>query len=1030
MGRSNKKIYCFLADKNYRTYQATYNSMGLPTIVKNSQPTPLKYNPDGIEKIQLELQTNQEFFSMNRSVSYPLNFVKDGADIIRDRQYKGAGYEEEIYFIMIEWDSDSGYYKLAYRGKLDLSNPKDNKNGISAPSVDDSVWAVLSANKGVAYQIDCTKNNPAAIPVKFTGTNLENSMVFTIFNDTGQTSQLMGTNAYLVVGKAFLKNDGDSIGIVWNQFVESANTNNIDAYIAGAGVGNYDFYPSVILPAEATITAAVSAQFGAPGVTETNFDVLIVTSAGNTFTLIANTPIRRSDLGYTNISINAAAFNLAADEKAYLVFKKLNPALNVTLKFNEDGNQSFFSYRFLTKVPDRVCWGLRPLDLIQQIVAKATGNRYTIRSNYYEVHNKDILFGGDSLRQLANAAIYSSYTDWWVSFDSGDFLAMRIINGELWVEPATEVYKMGNIIMSLGEIEELEIMAASEYFGNEIVVGSPKQDYQRTNGRYEFNSINTFSLPVTATNTQKKISLESKYRRDFYGINFIFLDLLQKNSTDDLGDTDVFMVRITDEQDADGNYLISRPAYTAMSGVPDNTVANTELSPMNMIMGRKAFFASILYQQKNGTVRFETADKNGLLSVTLAGKTIRENADIPVASFGPNLFLPYKAGIKARVPDTFNNLFNNFNAGGEIEGFYKGARLSFLPIGKMSINKVTDEAQKWQLLFSPNNSLTTIAGLFNNNTFIQLMDNQLSISILNPLHFVEYNYTPPEKYNNVDMDQDLFENRFQSWANNPEYLQPWQKKDTFKIQLTVNGLNQIKLRVYRASDAFLLDTIDFNPVANPPIPVPDIVWEAPVNLDNYPEDVYFFTIEVAGTPVAISQRIETRDRWPGTLLMECKNSKNLPDAFFSTGFECKLRIEGLLCPWKPEDTESNMDTDEQGNNVLLNAVPGQTRKAFFGDGAGVPDFMSRKMNAMFGLDNTKVEGGSYVLGGKGELQPNEDKAWPMYYYQGKLYASKNKTGLAVSAVPGAQLNSVVIVVDALAFGNGGGGLVNIEITEE
>lgn len=1027
MARSNRRIYCFLADENYRTYQATYNSLGLPTVVKNSSPTPLKYNPDGIEKIQLELGTNAEFFSMNRSVSYPLKFIKDGADIIRSRCYSGAGYEESIYLIIVEWDSDAGYYKLAYRGKLDLSSPKDTKTGFTAPAVDDSVWAVLSANKSVEYQIDCTVNNPEAIPVKFTGTNLQNKMVYTIFNGTAQTSQTIGTQTYLVVGKAFLKNDGDSVGIVYNQFSELAATNDIAAYIAGAGSDNYDFYSATALPVKANIKSMMSAQFGAQGITTASFDVLIVTSLGNTYTLLANYPISRSDLGTTLLDIQDAIFNLLPDERAFLVFKKLNPALNVTLKFNEDGNQTFINYDFVTKVEDRVCYGLRPLSLVKQIVAKATNNKYTIRSNYYETNNKTVLFGGDSLRQLENASIYTSFSDWFESFDAEDFLAMRIIDGELWVEPATEVYKTGTVIINLGEIQDLEIMATSEYFGNEVIVGSPKQDYQRSNGRFEFNSINTFSLPTTAINAQKKISIESKYRRDYYGINFIFLDLLQKNSTDDPGDTDVFMVRITDDQDVDGNYLISRPAYSFLGGVPDNTVANTELSPMRMFMARKSYFASILYQQKNSVIRFETSDKNGLLSTTLAGVTISENSDIPVASLGPNLFLPYKAGIKAIVPASFMELFNNFNAGGEIEATYKGAKLSFLPIGKMSMNKANNEAQKWELVFSPNNSLTTILGLFNNNTFIQLMDNQLSISIYCPLHFVQYNYTPPVKYNNVDMDQDLFENRFESWANNPEYLQPWQKTDTFKIQLVVNGLNNIKLRVYRASDALQVDIIDFNPVALPPIPAPDVVWEAPVDLNEYDEDVYFFVIEVAGNPVAISQRIQTKERWPNTLLLEGTNSKNLPDVFFSTGFEYKLRVEGLLCPFRPENADNETETDEQGNNVLLYAITTQSRKVFFGDGTGVPDFMSRKLNAGFALDDIKVEGAAYVLAGKGELQPNDDKSWPMYYYSGKLYAAKNKTSLALGAEPGAFLNSVVIVVDGIAFGTGG--LTNIELTD-
>jgi hypothetical protein len=181
-------------------------------------------------------------------------------------------------------------------------------------------------------------------------------------------------------------------------------------------------------------------------------------------------------------------------------------------------------------------------DLLQSIVNEATNGRYSIRSNYFENDNRlDVCFSGDAIRQVGNAYIQSSFQDWFKSFNARYNLAMRIINGVLWVEPATTVYQQGNVLLDLGEISNLILSPSIDHIANEVKIGSPKQDYRHSNGRYEFNSVNSFSLPVTTV--QKTIDLVSEYRFDSYGITFLILDYQGSSSKDNLGDTDVFVAR-------------------------------------------------------------------------------------------------------------------------------------------------------------------------------------------------------------------------------------------------------------------------------------------------------------------------------------------------------------------------------------------------------------------------------------------------------------------------------------------------------
>src|SRR5258708_6555481 len=101
-------------------------------------------------------------------------------------------------------------------------------------------------------------------------------------------------------------------------------------------------------------------------------------------------------------------------------------------------------------------------------------------------------------------------------------MALRVVNGSLFMELAYEVYKQGTNLIDLGELIECSTSPAIDYIPNEIEVGSPKQDYRHPSGRLEFNDTKTFSLPFL--NIKNKVSWVTKYRTDSYGIIFLLLD--------------------------------------------------------------------------------------------------------------------------------------------------------------------------------------------------------------------------------------------------------------------------------------------------------------------------------------------------------------------------------------------------------------------------------------------------------------------------------------------------------------------------
>jgi|GEM_PF-3270702 len=1321
MGRPNKQVYYFLADANNRTYSVVYDSKGFPTVKKNSSPTPLRYNPANANNSPLQLATNQKYFSLNRTITYPLKFVKDGADILRYCDYKGTGYESVVYLIIVQWNSDAGCYKLAYKGKIDFSKKQDDpKTGFTISTLDDSAWSILAANDSTTYQIDCSPTNPKAIKVLFDGITLPNKYNFQSVSAPLEVTDANNNNITIPV--VYINADGDSSGIITNsQTFQSFGSTT--AYASTSS--NYLFssvYPTTIrIQGSFSFTWQILNNHN-PGLLiwfQTSLDTLPLPTSR----YIVNNSKGGLIPGYTYQVPIDITINLGANESVFLI-GEMNASTIDHFKITPVQTNIFVSTT--TKVQPTTAYALRPLDLLQGIVSKATEGKYTIQSNYFSINNKRVLLSGDSVRNIPGAYIQTSFEDWFKSFNPTNFLALRIIDGTLWVEPATDVYNSDNVIMDAGEVSDFILTPATEYIGNAITVGSPKQDYQHPNGRYEFNSINSFSLPVTTV--QKTIDLTTKYRTDGYGIEFIRLDLQGSGTTDNLGDTNVFMVDITDETEsaateiptfvtvtinnsplapfirspfasdyitynkptvkgiapantqvgvlidnlfdgfttsdslgnysydvqtalqpyseivnpdgsvtvvhtgvhvisvaftdgaghvadgsqvnsvtvtidtrsttailitsptngdslynnkpvikgvaqqgtvvaimidgvllgnvtADGSckwqiqapvltnqthtieatagaassnisffvdsnvafplitsfidgfpiinnlpliegvaipgtvvslylnyisttilgtatadpngnwsyqvvpigppadpqilflpngaqiistslvnevvsinvvgYKLDRPNYDLITGVPDNSVFNTKLSPMRMLRAWDSYFKSILFQQPTGQIAFQAGDKNVQLKTSLNGVTVAENANVNVSDMGNPLFLPINVAFKTKVPDTFNSIFQNFNGGGVIRIGYQGSDIYCLPIGTMSMNSITDEAQSWKLLLSPRTSLTTLLNLSNPGLFITLMKNALYIANTNPLHLVKYDYTGPAKYNSVDIFDDWFNNRNDRWTENPDYLQKWQTSDVIKQQIVTNGLTDITLKMYRCLDASLVDTFTFNPVANAPIPVPDIVQEVTIDFSPYDPDQYFFVLYTGATPVAISERIETAVKWANTILIEAYNSKNLPGCFYSTGFQSVIRVEGLLMKWQPS-LSIITNTDEVGDNQLLHSVPSQKRTLLIGDARGLPDWLYLKIKDMLLLDQVSIEGLAYVLPDDSKLEPNITDGYPMYYYQLDINPATNEFGATFAGASATDRNSVTLVVDASAFGISTG-VINIEL---
>lgn len=477
-------------------------------------------------------------------------------------------------------------------------------------------------------------------------------------------------------------------------------------------------------------------------------------------------------------------------------------------------------------------------------------------------------------------------------------------------------------------------------------------------------------------------------------------------------------------------YKLNRPDYNLIEGVPDNSVFNTRFSPSRMMYNHYPRFAPMFENNNTGIIRAIKQDKNGNLRTVLGNEVFQENANIKASSLGIPIAKYEWAKIKVAANSTFAKTLYNFNSYGKIKFTYKGDEIYCLPIGSMKIQHIRSDVQEWKLLLSREVTNAQLLNLSKNGLKIQLMENSIYRSDYNTFHFVVYDFQPNIKYNFKTVYEELFSNRNEAWLRNPRYTQKIQKTDIITDQIITNGVTGVVMKIYNCFDASLVDTIPYN-AANPaPISLPEIVLEAKPDFSNYEEGVYFAVIFVSDTPICISEKFHIKEKWKNTICIEGRNKKNLTGVYFSTGFKCFLRVEGLIKKLDA-DIDNVIAVDESGNSQLLYGEMMKKREIRFGTAYGIPDYLFLRVSNFITLTDWSADGVMYTTIQDEKITKSEDvPGHPLYYYNIKVRLKENFKGVVFPGQPGADISGVILTVDSQAIGLPAGSLINIELPNQ
>lgn len=1072
----------------------------------------LRYAPEGWQDIEVKMPRNTKYLGLERNFTSSYKFVKDGAAIIRYLLFNQTqrGIASKLHLVVLKWDTITGVYEPYFISEVDLSEAVDDpKTGVTCNLIQGGAVKSIKTNDTVIYEIPCNATNANAVQVKFDrGVDLNDTLKYTVV-----PTDPIDANGTSILGITFISNEGDSIGVLRGSqaythsgissgfFKTSAN------YLIAAGPSALTFH----------ITGKVIVHFINEDTVggDYHFDYIIADNDNETYHEIELFSFTEPTQHEFDIDLTII---LLPGQKFFIVSSFLDAPGNTDPDIYYEQTDIVITY--VTAAPETTCYAERPFDLATDIVEQMTEGKYKFESQLLHDHWYLLAIAGDSLRGIATATIKSSFADFFQSYGTilGAAIGVRQSDQCILFEKKEYFFDNGSEIIDLGEVEGLEFSIAKEFLFNTVNVGYPDQNYQERNGRNEFNSTQNYTLPQDRV--VAALDLISKYRADPYGIEFIRFELFNKQTTDNVGDNNVFIVNVQESgsiyaqfngrRDSDqeiavgGNiefetytgtnftvngtideftftgaaqnleialnialsgvntttifayirvnnsqvavrsmvivggtagatfgvnnfpllpgdvvsfrvesmsadftvtyaaftvtfsavtfFIPKRLTYDAITGIDSaSSIYNIEeLTPKRILLAN-SFYTGMLYQVPGDLVQFQSGKKNVLLSTTLDGVTITENANVRVEQFAASPVRPVIVEFNTKVP--VNILYLLQNAGkGYITFTWNGVRLYAFPM-ELSVKPAFRDAQNWRCLIS---SLTDLPGLEKINQNVLLIEDNGMISHKNSLKWVTVNDATPLQYHFKHMDNDWHKNRITRYSVTEPYYQKMQTNDTTPIQFITRSASCI-IKIYTCRGK-LVDTVSVSQISNPAVVMPFILLQAEIDWSQYTPGTYYCYLKFgvgSGASEYISEPIELAEDWPKTLLINFGNSLNKPDMIFNGGYRGKMRVEGMIHKFDMDSRWTSFE-DEPLDVDTLDDISFRRWELFIGGAFGMPDWIFDKIARMIKLDSWQADGYYYQVEPGAKWEKVEISGSPYVYARILIREQNNRQGIPIT----------------------------------
>lgn len=699
---------------------------GVVTSLMNKKP--ISFSPIGHSDIMIAWERVVSRWGQIKNFSLPLGFVMDAAMILRNDAYL-YNIDRKLYLLIqklrhaITDTTFSDRYKFLYKGELDFSTIEDGQDErrVNINIMEGGISKLLKAQEATNFFLPFDTD---AVNVKMDGMNIKGVYNFTIIeHSTGATGALptmiLKSQEQSAPGvAAFDINGGYSLSYAG---ITAANTE----YFLSSGldpIGNIAHFEGVInmtvpdsgFPANIvvwrynTITGSLTQHplFTGPEAAQVPIDIDIPFVKGDRYFLEIGEYIGESNLSVTIVTkfdeTTIKGFRLID------VFKKLclkmGIAASLVVSTLLDSSQIIFtSGDGIRRLPDS------GIELNINYFFKAVDAYYfaemSVRETI-EIEDRLVAFSTSTVVPLGEAVKFKI-----TSAKDQIFSSIKYGHREQDINDVNGKYDPNGFAIMItpskkGGGKQMDLTSPFKAGPYEIESIRSNLDGKSTTDSDKDNQV--FALAVATAETTISTTVSFSASGNFMvfpnGVKLISgmkINIVGSATNDReyiIGDVaSLFIaqaaaldVSVTDESNVPVTitilsgflYELDR-SITVTAGVPDEaktTIFNIPLTPKRLLNRHLRWIRSFLYNHEPESIVFDHANRNG----DLVAGGITESADIPIASMGERIFLPWYFECKNPSPiDLVETLDTTPNAafmptwkGDEYTGFLWRAGIS------------------------------------------------------------------------------------------------------------------------------------------------------------------------------------------------------------------------------------------------------------------------------------------------------------------------------------------------------------------
>lgn len=680
-------------------------------VLTDTNPRYLYSSPFDWRDLEVKMQRKMETLGLFRVYTLPLSFIKDGATILRyiDGQ---KGYEAFTQLVIQKRDHTSLSFFDYIVCEVDYSQLSDQPDNhwVKVNLMDKAIADFIKANENITFEIPL--DDPDALTINMDGINLKNKTTWIISDGSDPSNNPCPAHIWdtrIAITESV--NTMDVQDVPWQKW-DTFQTDVIDndrwlykASFNGQITFKWDFTVDFnpLIGGNYSAYYPLIQLFKVPlGGTQTSIHELLNLNGVSPGTYL-------NQIYHVVGSITIA---VSVGDTFYFSSRVMNtPPASEFLIFNY-GTDSFVELSYMSRLSGRIVKGFRVIDVWKKLLAKASGNKYGVLSTYLSnaavnyaanlgnsAYNT-VLTGGDGIRGIAGAKMKVSINLLRKFCRTAFAIADTIEGNNLRIEPYTYLFDKNNVITRVKAMGNFMRSTAADLLISSLKIGYEAETYEELNGKDAFNTTHEYKLPVTRP--KGMLDLISAVKADMYSAEFARFKNEKSDTTDAETDNAVFALEI-DATPSSGVYQLKRWGGGMTGLIAPETAYNLGLSPKRCLYRNLQYIYSLLPNQTDGKITYQTSDKNNALRSTLpfpVGVTIDEDADVTIATdiLRPTetLFKPKYLEFDCIPPKNLLTLITA-NPYGVIEVEHNGKTYKGF-IVEIGMKPETRDVYKWKLL--------------------------------------------------------------------------------------------------------------------------------------------------------------------------------------------------------------------------------------------------------------------------------------------------------------------------------------------